>query len=139
MAPIDLYKANVAIQKRLNDPALLKRSKAQLQEGNIVQFFSGQYECMREGTIFELFQKYAGVEDHDTKERWKIPYYAIDLHHIKKGEKPTHAIQFKVGDKVLFKRQGVNGMIAKLNKKTATVLSFDGNEYLIPYRSLEKM
>ncbi|ALA26674.1 hypothetical protein Psal006b_03579 (plasmid) [Piscirickettsia salmonis] len=140
VAPIDLLRLRTSIDKKLNDPALLNRSKAQLKAGNIVQFYSSHYDCMRNGTIFELFQKYAGVEDADTKERWKIPYYAIDLSHIQEGQRILTGRDFKIGQKVSFedKRNHLvyRGMVAKLNQKTATIVTSEGHEFRVSYSGL---
>lgn len=60
--------------------------------------------------------------------------------HIQEGQPILTGHDFKIGQKVSFedKRNHLiyRGIVAKLNQKTASVITSEGHEFRVPYRAL---
>jgi len=135
---LELYQLSALVERLMTDPRRIVAVRRDLHLGQVVRFYDGRRDTMREGRIIEM--RDAQVTLHDTQQRvhWKLPYAAIEPPQSAAqpgpatppaqptppaSPRPTRA-DFARGDKVSFTDRHLQthvGVITRSNPKTATI------------------
>jgi hypothetical protein len=134
---LELYQLSALVERLITDPRRIVAVRRDLHLGQVVRFYDGRRDTMREGRVTEM--RDAQVTLHDTQQRiqWKLPYAAIEPPQpaaqpqpqsprpppTPASPKPTRA-DFARGDKVSFTDRHLQthvGVITRSNPKTATI------------------
>ncbi|MET0209288.1 MAG: hypothetical protein ABW220_09605 [Burkholderiaceae bacterium] len=135
---LELYQLSMLLERLITDPRRIVAVRKDLHLGQVVRFYDGRRDTMREGRIIEM--RDAQVTLHDTQQRvqWKLPYAAIEPPQSAvqpdpatppaqptppASPRPTRA-DFARGDKVSFTDRHLQthvGVITRSNPKTATI------------------
>ena len=149
---LELYQLSALLERLITDPRRIVAVRKDLHLGQVVRFYDGRRDTMREGRIVEM--RDAQVTLHDTQQRvqWKLPYAAIEPQqpHAQSQPqvaptpaappKPTRA-DFARGDKVSFTDRHLQthvGVITRSNPKTATVDTGEAS-WSVPYGHLRQV
>ena len=75
---LELYQLSMLLERLITDPRRIVAVRKDLHLGQVVRFYDGRRDTMREGRIIEM--RDAQVTLHDTQQRvqWKLPYAAIE-------------------------------------------------------------
>jgi len=152
---LELYQLSALLERLITDPRRIVAVRKDLHLGQVVRFYDGRRDTMREGRIVEM--RDAQVTLHDTQQRvqWKLPYAAIEPPQSAAqpgppatpnpptppaSPKPTRA-DFARGDKVSFTDRHLQthvGVITRSNPKTATVDTGEAS-WSVPYGGLRRV
>jgi hypothetical protein len=147
----ELYRLYLAIGKMLDDPRRILKIRQHLHLGMIVSYIADNpLGPPAQGTIVELRQLQAVVQDSATRRRWGVPYAAIipdtanGLDHIEPASPPrTQREEFFIGDTVGFTDKHLServGIIVRLNAKTASIAVNDSDgHWRVSYALLRKI
>jgi hypothetical protein len=148
---LELYQLAALVERLMTDPRRIVAIRKDLHLGQVVRFYDGRRDTMRQGRIVEM--RDAQVTLHDTQQhvQWKLPYAAVEP--TEPGSqppvappepppapKPTRA-DFTRGDKVSFTDRHLQthvGIITRCNPKTASVDS-DGEAWSVSYGALRRV
>ena len=150
---LQLYQLKALIEGMLADPRRGIAARANLHLGQAVQFVDFRDGQMRRGKIIALKDTQATVLEDVTKRTWKIPcvamqgYTDVDRSTQQAAYEPppepvtaaTKAREFQRGDTVTFDDQRgrvVNGVIVRINQRTATIGTGDGGSWRVPFHML---
>jgi hypothetical protein len=139
----DLYRLYVAIGRMLEDPKRITEVKRRIHPGDNVEYFDIAENRTIQARLVKFQRTRVLVENLYDRERWSIPYYAINIHgadasiaeHVQEG---LGRNEVAVGEQVgFFDRDGNEryGTIIRLNQKTVT-LDCDNNKWRVSYKFL---
>ena len=128
----ELYRLSLAIGKMLDDPRRILEIRRRLHLGMAVNYIGDNpFGPPVKGTIVELRQTQAVVQDGATRRRWGVLYAAIIPEtssappHVDPTSPPrTQREEFFIGDTVSFTDKHLServGVVVRLNAKTASV------------------
>ena len=152
---LELYQLSMLLERLITDPRRIVAVRKDLHLGQVVRFYDGRRDTMREGRIIEM--RDAQVTLHDTQQRvqWKLPYAAIEPPQSAvqpdpatppaqptppASPRPTRA-DFARGDKVSFTDRHLQthvGVITRSNPKTATVETGEAS-WSVPHGGLRRV
>ena len=147
----ELYRLYLAIGKMLHDPRRILEIRQRLYLGMVVNYIGDNpLEPPAQGTIVELRQTQAVVQDTVTRRRWGVLYAAIipdsasgpDL--VEPASPPrTQREEFFIGDTVSFTDKHLServGIIVRLNSKTASIaVNHSEGHWRVSYALLRKI
>ena len=148
---LQLSQLRTLIEGMLADPRRLMAAKASLHLGQAVQFVDFRSGQIRQGKLIAKHDTQATVLEEAVRRNWKINYVSIEAAPKTLGEetKPydpppepaprTHHSGFNVGDKVTFddgKGHALVGVVAKINRRTATLETMDGRTWRVDFQLL---
>ena len=132
----ELYRLYLAIGKMLDDPGRILEVRQRLHLGMAVSYIADNplAQPLR-GTVVELRQAQAIVQDNASRRRWALPYAAIvpdsasaPIHPEPAPPPRAQREEFFVGDTVGFTDKHLSeriGIIVRLNAKTASIAVTD--------------
>ena len=140
----DLYRLQAAINDQLENPQRIEAIKSRLRPGQHIAYFDSTENKLVKAQVVRLKRTRLLVENLHDKQRWGIPFYAVNLEGVDTDitlvpEAGLDKSQLKVGDKVGFldkHNQDVYGEVIRLNQKTATILADDRTQWRVGYRLL---
>jgi hypothetical protein len=150
---LQLYQLKAVIEGMLGDPKRGLAARAKLHLGQSVRFVDFRDGQIRQGKIIAFRDTQATVLEQGTKRSWKIPCVSMegftDANRLdaqapyepppEPTAPPTAARDFKCGDTVTFEdRDGrnINGVIVRINQRTATIGTGDGGSWRVPFHML---
>ncbi|WP_341318195.1 hypothetical protein WN982_24220 [Paraburkholderia sp. IMGN_8] len=147
----ELYRLYLAIGKMLDDPRRILEVRQRLHLGMEVSYIGGDpLAPPSHGTVVELRQTQAVIQDNQSLQRWSVLYAAV-ISDTASG--PTHAPaspppraqreEFFIGDTVGFTDKHLServGIIVRLNAKTASIAVNDSEgHWRVSYALLRKI
>ncbi|MGF6641300.1 hypothetical protein [Paraburkholderia sp. MM6662-R1] len=131
----ELYRLYLAVGKMLDDPRRILEVRQRLHLGMAMSYIADNpRQTPLQGTVVELRQTQAVVQDNASRRRWALPYAAI----VPESAAPIHSEpalppraqreEFLVGDTVGFTDKHLServGTIVRLNSKTASIAVTD--------------
>ena len=147
----ELYRLYLAIGKMLDDPRRILEIRQHLHLGMAVNYVSDSpLGPPAQGTIVELRQTQAVVQDSVTRRRWGVLYAAIipDTTTVQARVEPTppprtQREEFFIGDTVVFTDKHLServGIVVRLNAKTASIAVNDTDgHWRVSYSLLRKI
>lgn len=134
---LELYQLSALVERLMTDPRRIVVVRKDLHLGQVVRFYDGRRDTMREGRIVEMRDAQVTLHDAQQRMQWKLPYVAIEPPQsaappapataptppTPPPPKPTRA-DFARGDKVSFTDRHLQthaGVITRCNPKTATI------------------
>ncbi|NTY41661.1 hypothetical protein [Burkholderia diffusa] len=148
----ELYRLYLAIGKMLDDPRRILEIRQRLHLGMAVNYIGDNpLGPPAQGTIVELRQTQAVVQDSATRRRWGVLYAAIIIPETSTGQphvEPTppprtQRDEFFVGDTVGFTDKHLSerlGIVVRLNAKTASIAVNDTDgHWRVSYSLLRKI
>ena len=150
---LQLYQLKAIIEGMLADPRRGLAARANLHLGQPVRFVDFRDGQMRSGKIIAFKDTQATVLEQGTKRTWKIPCVSMQgytdaerqdeqTQYVPPPEPATattKAREFQRGDTVTFDdRDGrsINGVIVRINQRTATIGTGDGGTWRVPFHML---
>ena len=147
----ELYRLYLAIGKMLDDPRRILEIRQRLHLGMAVNYIGNNpLGPPAQGTIVELRQTQAVIQDSTTRRRWGVLYAAIIPEtssaqpHVEPTPPPgTQREEFFIGDTVGFTDKHLServGIIVRLNAKTASIAVNDTDgHWRVSYALLRKI
>ena len=152
---LDLYHLSLALGRLLDDPKRILEVRARLHRGQSVRFVdhraTGAELALRPGLVVDLQDRHAVIQDAATRERWKVPYVAVEPGEASPGEASSAAPAeppaapsrdaFRVGDRVAFDDRHLQariGVITRINARTATI-DCDGHRWRVSFQLLRQV
>ncbi|MGF7136141.1 hypothetical protein P3T40_007653 [Paraburkholderia sp. EB58] len=147
----ELYRLYLAIGKMLDDPRRILEIRQRLHLGMEVSFIGADpLAPPSRGTVVELRQTQAVIQDNLSRQRWSVPYAAVSLD---TASGPIHAPpspspraqreEFFIGDTVGFTDKHLServGILVRLNAKTASIAVNDSEgHWRVSYALLRKI
>ncbi|TCK96553.1 hypothetical protein [Paraburkholderia sp. BL9I2N2] len=147
----ELYRLYLAIGKMLDDPRRILEVRQHLHLGMEVSYIGGDpLAPPSHGTVVELRQTQAVIQDNQSRQRWSVLYAAVIPDTV---SGPTHAPaspppraqreEFFIGDTVGFTDKHLServGIIVRLNAKTASIAVNDSEgHWRVSYALLRKI
>ena len=140
----ELYRISVLLNQSLEDPERLAALRAQLRPGLKITYFDARENRLLSAEILELRQTRISVRREDNGEVWDIALACVNLAGVQSDLTPhsgqkLQRSQLKVGDEVGFydrQNREVYGVIQRLNRKTLTLLTKDGQSWRVAYSLL---
>lgn len=153
---LQLYQLKSVIEGMLSDPRRGLAARATLHLGQSVRFVDFRDGQIRQGKIIAFRDTQATVLEQGTKRTWKIPCVSMEGctdANRDDGQTPyepppepvappTPARDFQCGDTVTFEdRDGrnINGVIVRINQRTATIGTGDGGSWRVPFHMLRRV
>jgi len=146
----ELYRLYLTIGKMLDDPRRILEIRQRLHLGMAVNYIGDDpLGPPAQGTIVELRQTQAVVQDSATRRRWGVLYAAIipdtasGQDHEQASPPRTQRDEFFIGDTVGFTDKHLServGIIVRLNAKTASIAVNDSDgHWRVSYALLRKI
>ena len=149
---IDLYHLSLTLDRLLNDPKRILEIRSRLHPGQTVRFVDhralGTELMLRSGRVIDLQDRHVVIEDQALRQRWKLPYVAIEPSEAGTGDHevvhrpvppaPPTREAFRVGDRVSFDDRHLQtriGVITRVNAQTATI-ECDGQRWRVSFQLL---
>jgi hypothetical protein len=148
---LQLYQLKALIEGMLTDQRRMMASRANLHLGQTVRFVDFRTGQLRRGKVIAKHDTQATMREEGVSRTWKIPYVAIEPLEASPGDTakpydpppepamPTHPSGFNQGDRVSFKDRAGNtqfGVIAKVNRRTATIETGDQKTWRVDFELL---
>jgi hypothetical protein len=148
---LQLYQLKALIEGMLTDQRRMMASRANLHLGQTVRFVDFRTGQLRRGKVIAKHDTQATMREEGVSRTWKIPYVAIEPLEASPGDTakpydpppepatPTHPSGFNQGDRVSFKDRAGNtqfGVIAKINRRTATIETSDQKTWRVDFELL---
>ncbi|MBC8752959.1 hypothetical protein OKW43_006339 [Paraburkholderia sp. WC7.3g] len=131
----ELYRLYLAVGKMLDDPRRILEVRQRLHLGMAISYIpDNPLAPPLQGTVVELRQTQAVVQDNASRRRWALPYAAIvpdsaaPIHPEPAPPPRAQRDEFLVGDTVGFTDKHLServGTIVRLNSKTASIAVTD--------------
>lgn len=149
---LELYQISALVERLITDPRRIVAVRKDLHLGQVVRFYDGRRDTMREGRIVEMRDAQLTLHDMQQRVQWKLPYAAIEPPEPgaqpRPQTPPTPAASstltradFARGDKVAFTDRHLQthvGVITRSNPKTATVDTGKAS-WSVPYGRLGRV
>ena len=141
----DLFRLRAVLMMQLEDPARIEQVRDCLRLGMPISYFDEAQYRIIEATVIELRKTRLLVENRHDKERWSIPFGAVNVDGVEadiRGAIERQALdrsRLKVGDAIGFRdrqNQDKYGRVVALNQKTATILTKDNQKWRVAYQFL---
>ena len=133
----DLFRLQQAIELALQDPERIVPAMASLSEGQETTFFDYQTNGERACTVLSKQRTTVTVKLHDENRRYKLPYYTLNMAGVdvsirqQRDASGMSRQELSIGTQVGFidSRNGeqVTGVVERLNQKSVTISTRDGN------------
>ncbi len=151
---LQLYQLKTLIEGMLAEPRRMMEACASLHLGQVVRFVDFRTGQLRLGKVIAKHPTQATVFEESVRRRWKIPYVSIAAAEIKPGDaakpydpppepaRPPGPLGFAVGDRVSFddgRGNTIIGMVAKINRRTASVATDDGRSWRVDFPLLRHL
>lgn len=153
---LQLYQLMAVIEGMLADPRRGLEARASLHLGQSVRFVDFRDGQFRQGKIIAFRDTQATVLEQGTKRTWKIPCVSMEgFTEVNRADRPTPyepppepaapptpAGDFQCGDTVTFENRdgrNVNGVIVRINQRTATIGTGDGHSWRVPFHMLRRV
>ena len=151
---LQLYQLKTIIEGLLADPRRMMEACAGLHLGQAVRFVDFRTGQLRQGKVIAKHPTQATVFEGAVRRSWKISYVSIAAAEITPGEatkpydpppepaRPTGPSGFALGDRVSFddgKGNTIIGMVAKINRRTASVATDDGKSWRVDFPLLRHL
>jgi hypothetical protein len=141
----ELYRLLNWIDNEINRPQKIYEIRNNFKIGDRLQWFDAKNNAYKYGVILNKKRTQVTIRSED-EIIWEIPYYLLNLANTNATLPINHAIltknDFSIDDAVEFNNDGTpyNGIIIRLNHKTATVRLTNGTgEWRVSYRCLSKL
>lgn len=145
---LQLFQLSTVIERLLADPRRILAVRVNMNLGQTVRFLDWRNGQMRSGTVIAMKDTQVIVREQGTE--WKLPYAAVEpptsAPSSSRADTPSQPKlivasrkEFRPGDKVSFTDRYLQpqvGTISRVNQKTATVNSDDGNGWRVPFHML---
>ncbi|MDQ3254167.1 MAG: hypothetical protein M3R15_09720 [Acidobacteriota bacterium] len=141
----DLFRLRAALTMQLEDPGRIEQVRARLRPGMLITYFDEVQNRLVSASVIELRRTRLLIENQHDKERWSIPFGAVNIEEVETDLRTAVAPQglersrLKVGDAVGFRdrqNQDRYGQVLALNPKTATILTRDQQRWRVAYQFL---
>ena len=151
---LQLYQLKTLIEGMLADPKRTMEACASLHLGQAVRFVDFRSGQLRQGKVIAKHPTQATVFEESVRRSWKIPYVSIAAAEITPGDtakpydpppepaKPKGPSGFALGDRVSFddgKGNTIIGMVAKINRRTASVAADNGKSWRVDFPLLRHL
>ena len=151
---LQLYQLKTLIEGMLADPKRTMEACASLHLGQAVHFVDFRSGQLRQGKVIAKHPTQATVFEEAVRRSWKIPYVSIAAAEITPGNtakaydpppeptRPTGPTGFALGDRVSFddgKGNTIIGMVAKINRRTASVAADNGKSWRVDFPLLRHL
>ncbi|MFP3247721.1 MAG: hypothetical protein RXR20_24715 [Paraburkholderia sp.] len=146
----ELYRLYLAVGKMLDDPRRILEVRQRLHLGMAISYIADNpLAPPLQGTVVELRQTQAVIQDHASRRRWALPYAAIvpdsaaPIHPEPTPPPRAQREEFFIGDTVGFTDKHLServGIIVRLNSKTASITVNDSEgHWRVSYALLRKI
>ena len=141
----DLFRLRAALTMKLEDPERIEQVRARLRPGMLITYFDEVQNRLVSASVIELRRTRLLIENQHDKERWSIPFGAVNIEEVETDLRTAAAPQglersrLKVGDAVGFRdrqNQDRYGQVLALNPKTVTILTRDQQRWRVAYQFL---
>ena len=141
----DLFRLRAALTMQLEDPERIEQVRARLRPGMLITYFDEVQNRLVSASVIELRRTRLLIENQHDKERWSIPFGAVNIEEVETDLRAAAAPQglersrLKVGDAVGFRdrqNQDRYGQVLALNPKTVTILTRDQQRWRVAYQFL---
>lgn len=141
----DLFRLRAALSQQLEDPQRIDQVRRKLRPGMPISYFDEAQNRLIEATVIELRRTRLLVENRHDKERWSIPFGAVNVDGVETEirsaaeQQALDRSRLKVGDAIGFRdrqNQDKYGRVVTLNQKTATILTSDNQKWRVAYQFL---
>jgi len=141
----DLFRLRAALTMQLEDPERIEQVRARLRPGMPITYFDEVQNRLVSASVIELRRTRLLIENQHDKERWSIPFGAVNIEEVETDLRAAAAPQglersrLKVGDAVGFRdrqNQDRYGQVLALNPKTVTILTRDQQRWRVAYQFL---
>ncbi len=141
----DLFRLRAALTMQLEDPGRIEQVRARLRPGMPITYFDEVQNRLVSASVIELRRTRLLIENQHDKERWSIPFGAVNIEEVETDLRAAAAPQglersrLKVGDAVGFRdrqNQDRYGQVLALNPKTVTILTRDQQRWRVAYQFL---
>jgi len=141
----DLFRLRAALTMQLEDPGRIEQVRARLRPGMPITYFDEVQNRLVSASVIELRRTRLLIENQHDKERWSIPFGAVNIEEVETELRAAAAPQglersrLKVGDAVGFRdrqNQDRYGQVLALNPKTVTILTRDQQRWRVAYQFL---
>ena len=141
----DLFRLRAALTMQLEDPGRIEQVRARLRPGMPITYFDEVQNRLVSASVIELRRTRLLIENQHDKERWSIPFGAVNIEEVETDLRTAVAPQglersrLKVGDAVGFRdrqNQDRYGQVLALNPKTVTILTRDQQRWRVAYQFL---
>ena len=105
----DLYRLQVAIGHRLDDPRRIQEIKRQLEPGREITYFDDQANKLVKARVVRLKRTRLLVENKHDHQRWSVPFCSVNLAGVDtdirspENHQGRDKSQLKTGDQVGFR------------------------------------
>lgn len=137
---LQLYRLQLMLGRMLGDPKRIIEVRRHLNLGQAVRYFDSASGQMRPATVVALKDREVVVQDHASRQQWKLAYAAIEppapgegAAQAPEAEAPQPAKpkreDFQRGQKVSFEDRHLRtqvGVITRINQRTASIDTGDG-------------
>lgn len=141
----DLFRLRAALTMQLEDPGRIEQVSARRRPGMPITYFDEVQNRLVSASVIELRRTRLLIENQHDKERWSIPFGAVNIEEVETDLRTAAAPQglersrLKVGDAVGFRdrqNQDRYGQVLALNPKTVTILTRDQQRWRVAYQFL---
>ena len=141
----DLFRLRAALTMQLEDPGRIEQVRVRLRPGMPITYFDEVQNRLVSASVIELRRTRLLIENQHDKERWSIPFGAVNIEEVETDLRAAAAPQglersrLKMGDAVGFRdRQNQDrcGQVLALNPKTVTILTRDQQRWRVAYQFL---
>ena len=141
----DLFRLRAALTMQLEDPERIEQVRARLRPGMPITYFDEVQNRLVSASVIELRRTRLLIENQHDKERWSIPFGAVNIEEVETDLRAAAAPQglersrLKVGDAVGFRdrqNQDRYGQVLALNPKTVAILTRDQQRWRVAYQFL---
>ncbi len=141
----DLFRLRAALTMQLEDPGRIEQVRARLRPGMPITYFDEVQNRLVSASVIELRRTRLLIENQHDKERWSIPFGAVNIEEVETDLRTAAAPQglergrLKIGDAVGFRdrqNQDRYGQVLALNPKTVTILTRDQQRWRVAYQFL---
>lgn len=151
---LQLFQLKALIEGMLADPRRTMEACTSLHLGQAVRFVDFRTGQLRQGKVIAKHPTQVTVFEEAVRRSWKIPYIAVEAAEMTPGDtakpydpppepsRPAGPSGFALGDRVSFddgKGHTVIGMVAKINRRTASVATDDGRSWRVDFSLLRHL
>jgi len=140
----DLYRLHAAIGQQLENPQRVKEIKNGLRLGQTVSYFDVRENRLIAAEIIKFKRTNVLVRNLHDNAQWNIPLYWVNIDDVNtdiniSSGRGVDKSELKVGDTVRYQdrqNRDVYGEVIKLNRKTATVVISNNEQWRVAYSYL---